>query len=407
MTLPRVAIVVVTFGHAMDLPALLQSVAAVDYPRDLLEMIIVDNGDGTDAAVARALAPTAQVIEAGENLGFAAASNLGVARADADIILLVNPDICLEPAAIRALCRALAEPQVGIVGGRLLFPDGKTIQHAGGELHLPLGLTTHRGHGAAGTGAYDRPMDTTYVTGALLATRREAWEQLGGLDESFWPAYYEEVDLCLRARSAGLKVRYVPDAVATHREAASLGRTSVRYYRLYHANRLRLLFKHQDEAFLASIWLPAELRHLRTTADDNEIDGLGWSYGMWQRYFLEGGQGTGARIEGWEEPAMLDAVVPGSESAWTLTQAHAKHTITPRPFESRIPGLARLRRRWNSLATEAYLRPILQQQNDFNAALVELGTALERQRRTADAAILCQGMLLARVLTSRHRPEQG
>lgn len=406
MTLPRVALVVVGFGHADDLPALLRSLDATEYPPHRRELIIVDNGDGATAAVARELSPAALVLEPGANLGFGAACNLGLSSTTADIILLVNPDIVLAPTTIGALCAALADPQVGIVGGRLLFPDGTTLQHAGGELHLPLGLTTHRGRGMPNSSEYDRSTDVTYVTGALLAARRETWQQLGGFDESFWPAYYEEVDLCLRAQAAGLRVTYVPEAIAAHRETAALGRSSTRYYRLYHANRLRLLFKHQDQDTLVSAWLPAELRHLRTTADDNEIDALAWSYQLWQRYFLQGGRDTTARLDGWQDAASLDAAVSGSELAWVLAQAQNKRTLAPRPFASGIPGLARLRRLWNTVATEEYLRPLLQQQNDFNAALVEMGAAFERQRRATDAAILCQGMLLAKVLGA-HPASEG
>ncbi len=404
MTLPRVAVVAVAFGHAADLPAMLRSVAESDYPQEYCEIVVVDNGDGEAAAVARVLAPGAQVIEPGTNLGFAGGCNLGVRHTTADIVVLLNPDVVLAPAALRALCGALDDPSVGIAGGRLLFPDGKTVQHAGGELLLPLGLTTHRGHGTPNGELYDQPADVAYVTGALLATRRETWLRLDGLDESFWPAYYEEVDLCLRAQAAGLRVVYVPGAVATHRESSALGRTSAGYYRLYHANRLRLLFKHHDEPVLASTWLPAELGHLRTTADDNEIDGLAWSYQTWQNYFLKEGRGTGARLDGWQDSPTLHTPAPGSETAWTLAQARAKQVIAPRAFASGIPGWARMRHWWNSIATEEYLRPVLQQQNDLNATLVELGTALERQRRAADAAILCQGMLLAKVLAARAFP---
>src|SRR5215218_2931132 len=107
MTLPCVAIVVVAFGHATDLPALLASVAALDYPTDRLELIVVDNGDGSDAAVVRALATGAQVVEPGANLGFAAGCNLGVSRTSADVIILANPDTGFAPTAVRALCAAL------------------------------------------------------------------------------------------------------------------------------------------------------------------------------------------------------------------------------------------------------------------------------------------------------------
>ena len=397
MTEPDVAILVVAFGHAAELPAMLRSVAAQDYPQDRLQTILVDNGSGESARVARESAPAALVLEPGDNLGFAAGCNLAVAHTTARIVMLVNPDVGLAPGFVRALVAALDDPDVGIAGARLLFPDGCTLQHAGGDLRLPLALTVHRGHGEPDADAYRRPAEVPYVTGAALATRRTTWEQLGGFDESFWPAYYEEVDLCLRARAAGLRVRYVPDAVATHGETSALGRASVAYYRLYHANRLRLLFKHWDDRWLAAEWLPAELQHLRTTAVDHEVDGLLWSYRTWQSYFLRSGAGTQAPLDGWQDRPTGDDPPPGSELAWALSQATAKHVIAPRPFRSRVPGVARLRRWWNSMVTEEYLRPLIQQQNDFNATLVEVVRALERQRRTSDGAVLCQGMLLAKV----------
>ncbi|HZG66471.1 MAG TPA: hypothetical protein VEZ12_06990, partial [Herpetosiphonaceae bacterium] len=70
MTLPRVAVVAVAFGHAADLPVMLRSVAESNYPQEYCEIVVVDNGDGEAAAVARVLAPGAQVIEPGTNLGF-------------------------------------------------------------------------------------------------------------------------------------------------------------------------------------------------------------------------------------------------------------------------------------------------------------------------------------------------
>ncbi len=398
MTEPSIAVVIVAFGHAVQLPATLRSIVAQRYPSDRLQIVVVDNGAGESAAVARGSAPGALVLEPERNLGFAGGCNLGVSRSSADNVVLINPDVELRPGFLDALVDALREPAVGVVGGKLLFPGGVTLQHAGGILQLPLALTSHRGYGEADDATYDEIVDVEYVTGAALATRRETWDRLNGMDEAFSPAYYEEVDFCLRTREAGLRVRYVPGAVAEHGETSGLGRASVAYYRLYHANRLRLLFKHHDNVWLASQWLPAELRHLRSTGDDNEIDGLLWSYCTWQSHFVAGGARTTGRLDAWQDPPAETGPPAGSETAWALTQAVLKRTVTPRPFRSSIPGVARLRRRLAGLVTEEYLRPILQQQNDLNATLVELASALERQRRTADGAVLCQGVLLAKVL---------
>ncbi len=396
MSTPSVVVVVVTYGHDRELPATLASLRAQTYPKDVCEIVVVDNGDGGCAAIARDSG--AIVLEPGHNLGFAGGSNLGVARSDAATVLLLNPDVELAPTFVAAMVAALDDPTIGIVGARLLNPDRTTLQHAGGELLFPLGLSRHRGYDQPDGSPYDVPTDVDYVTGAALGIRRVTWNALGGFDEAFNPAYYEEVDLCLRVRAAGLRVCYVPAASAMHHETSGLGKRSVPFYRLYHLNRLRLLFKHRPDRWLASAWLPAELEHLRTTADDNEIAGLCWAYATWQGHFLAGGVPQTLHPDGWRDDATASTVIAGSETAWALDQARRKQQLAPQPFRSRVPLVAQVRAWWNAIATVEYVRPLVQQQNDFNASLVELATALERQRRTTDGAVLCQGMLLAKVL---------
>ncbi len=159
------------------------------------------------------------------------------------------------------------------------------------------------------------------------------------------------------------------------------------------------MWKHRADDWLLAEWLPAELRHLRTTADDAEISGLLWAYQAWQRRFMAGDDGPAASA-GWDASAP-SAAVPG-ELGWALTELRRKRTLTPAPFRLRWPLLARLRAWWNAVATESYLRPLIQQQNDYNAALLDLAEALARQRLTSDGAVLAQAMLLAKLAaTSR------
>jgi hypothetical protein len=214
---------------------------------------------------------------------------------------------------------------------------------------------------------------------------------VGGLDDTFFPGYYEEVDLCWRIKQQGGIIRYEPNAVAIHQEAAALGKRSVAYHHFYHRNRLRLLFKHRDNSWLLHTWLPAELNYLQTTADDAEIAGLKQAYLFWQGTFLTGVEATAAHAS-----EMLEGQVQSSELSWTLEQVSAKRNVAAAPFQSRWPFVSRFRTWLNRITTEEYLRPLLQQQNDFNTSVVELTTALARQRRATDAAILCQGMLLAK-----------
>ncbi len=399
--LPSAQIIIVAYGHADRLGATLAAVSHLDYPRESLAVVVVENGDGSSAAVARSYAGV-RVLEPGRNLGFAGGCNLAAAACDSRIIVLLNPDLEPEPGFLRALVAPLRESSVGVVGAKLLYPDRRAIQHAGGWLKGPLLLAQHTGYGEAADDRHESSRDVEFVTGAALALRRDTWQRLSGLDERFWPAYYEDVDLCLRARDLGFVVRYEPRAVAIHHESTGVGKGSVTYHALYHRNRLRLLWKRHDDAWLAQTWLPAELDHLRAVADDRELDGLFAAYHCWQQTFLLGAEPPNPQLP-------TPSSRPESELAWTLSQVGRKREVAPQPFRSRWPLVARIRSWINRLVTEDYIRPLIQQQNDFNASVAELAAALARQRRAADAAILCQGVLLAKLLqgskTSEERQE--
>jgi len=390
---PSVAVIIVAYGHAAHIGATLAAIARLEQHN--VATLVVENGDGASAAVACRFADV-QVLEPGQNLGFAGGCNLAVAQTNAPTIVLVNPDLEPQPNFLRAITAPLADNDVGIVGAKLLYPDGR-IQHAGGYLREPTLLAQHWGYGEADHGQYDVERDVPFVTGAALAIRRDTWDLLVGLDQAFVPAYYEDADLCWRVRQQGLRVVYEPRAVAVHHEAAGLGKGSAAYHRLFHRNRLRFVWKHYPDAWLLHRWLPGELEHLRTTADDVEIDAIHEAYLFWQATFagVATDEGSAQRSSTQRVP---DAQPSTGELGWTLEQIARKRVVGPQPFQSRWPGVAQARAWINRLVTEAYVRPIVQQQNDYNAALSEAITALARQRRTADAAIVCQSMLLAKLL---------
>lgn len=193
------------------------------------EIIVIDNGsaDGTGdylKAFAAAHPPSMlRIISNRKNLGFARACNQGARLADGDFLIFLNNDTLVHRGWSRALIHELStRPETGVVGARLIYPDG-TIQHAGvavGGNRVPYHI--HRGL------AKDHPLVSArrrfrMVTGACMAVRREEFLELGGFDEAYINGH-EDVDLCLRYDARGRQIVYRPDCVVTHFEESSQGR---------------------------------------------------------------------------------------------------------------------------------------------------------------------------------------
>jgi GT2 family glycosyltransferase len=226
------------------------------------EVIVVDNGSVDNSVViVREQYPEVKIIENRRNLGFAGGVNTGIKAARGKFLFLLNQDTIMHHGWLDALLGAFNEERTGIVGCKLLYPDGR-VQHAGGLIHWPLGLPDHFGYGQPDDGRWDKPRLVDYVTGAAFGIRRSVVEQIGPFDERFWPGYYEEVDYCLRARQAGWEVVYIPWCVGTHLESASLGKGSKPYLEAMHRGRLRFVLKHLDNVRLMNEFLPAERKYL-------------------------------------------------------------------------------------------------------------------------------------------------
>jgi GT2 family glycosyltransferase len=155
------------------------------------------------------------------NLGFSAGCNQAVSVARAPLLVFLNDDSTVEEGCIDALVRAASvDPAIGAVGSRILSVDG-SLQEAGSVIWRD-GSTTHVGEGLPpGSEGYGEPryVDCASANG-LLVTRR-AWEAVGGFDERFSPAYFEDVDLCLSLAGRGLRTRYEPQARVVHRGSQS------------------------------------------------------------------------------------------------------------------------------------------------------------------------------------------
>jgi GT2 family glycosyltransferase/glycosyltransferase involved in cell wall biosynthesis len=217
------SIVIPVFNKAELTLRCLEALAA-HTPEHLYEVILVDNAstDGT-AELLAGLGGDVAVVTNDENAGYTIACNQGAARAAGKYLVFLNNDTEPQPGWLEALIGAAeAERTVGAVGAMLVYPDGR-LQEAGG-LVFRDGSGWNYGRGDdPGRPEYQRPAEVDYCSGAALLVRADLFRRLGGFDERYAPAYYEDTDLCFGLRSIGATVVYEPGAVVVHHEGGTAG----------------------------------------------------------------------------------------------------------------------------------------------------------------------------------------
>lgn len=221
----KLSVIIPAYEYLTDVLNCLNSLQASATPP--IEFVIQDDASPS-VNIPAAVPPYAASVARNEhNLGFAGNCNAGAARASGDILLFCNQDVIAHnPLSFgwdKALVAAFDDPQVGIVGARLLFPDGK-IQSAGGQYDAHL-QPYHRCLGYSDTTHWEvnTPEYVQWVTGAALAIRREVFAQVGGFDTAYIGGYFEDVDLCERVKALGFKVWYDPRVTFIHRVGSSGG----------------------------------------------------------------------------------------------------------------------------------------------------------------------------------------
>ncbi|MEP7091262.1 MAG: glycosyltransferase family 2 protein [Nocardioidaceae bacterium] len=244
-----VTAVVLAYGTEPLLEDCVQALLGSDGIR--VDVVVVDNGCTSDAVARVDGVPGVRVLRPGRNTGFAGGCNLGARQARGEVLVLVNSDAVVRSGAAAALADVLAEPGVGIASGGLrLIDHPDTMNSAGNPVHY-LGLSWAGGLGESATlHAVRRPVAS--ATGAVMALRREAWEELGGFFEPMF-AYGEDMELSLRCWQRGWTVEFVPDAVALH--AYEFHRNPLKMY-LLERNRLLVVLTLYERRTLALLALP-------------------------------------------------------------------------------------------------------------------------------------------------------
>ena len=232
---------IVNWNRKELLRACLTSLAA---QRDVsFETIVVDNGSGDGSADMAEGEFGARVIRNGENRGFCAANNQGIAVARGEFVALLNNDAEAEPGWLAELARACASrAEVGMAASKMLvWEDPRRIDKVG-HLIFPDGQNRGRGSGALDEGQFDREEDVLWPDGCAAMYRKRMLDEIGGFDEDFF-AYGDDAELGLRARIAGWKCVYAPRAVVRHHRGSTLGKGSGRRLELIERNRVLLAVK--------------------------------------------------------------------------------------------------------------------------------------------------------------------
>jgi GT2 family glycosyltransferase len=240
----KVSAVVPTWNRADLVRSLLENLQ--QQTRRLDRVLIVDNGssDGTPA-IARQLA--AECIELDRNMGFAAAVNEGIRRADTDWILILNNDVVLRPNWLETMLRTVTTRDAAFGVGKLLQPGGSL--DGSWDLVSRGAYAWRCGYRRPNGGVWSEPRTIALAPMTAALFHRRVFERVGLLETRF-ESYYEDVDFGIRCALAGLAGIYEPSAVATHLGKATLGKQAARVYFLSARNQVLLLAKHYPEQTL-------------------------------------------------------------------------------------------------------------------------------------------------------------
>lgn len=222
-----------------------------------IEVIVVENNseDGSGAMVHEEF-PSVRLLQQFKNLGFTGGNNLAIKERNGRHVLLLNSDAFVHAGALRVLNdHVSSQPEVGIFGPKLLNEDG-SLQFSCRRFpnpvaalfrNTPLGRLFPNNpftrNYLMSDWDHSSERDVDWVSGAALLIREETLAKIGGLDPDFF-MFCEDMDLCWRAHEAGFRIRYCPDAVATHKVGSSTSKAPNRMIVRFHRSMLLFFKKH-------------------------------------------------------------------------------------------------------------------------------------------------------------------
>ncbi|MCH7564709.1 MAG: glycosyltransferase family 2 protein [Gemmatimonadetes bacterium] len=254
MTAPDLSIVIVTWNARDDVLRCLDAVESGKSSLDV-EVVLVDNASSDDTVGAvRSCHPDVRIVEDSTNRGFARANNLGLDIACGRHVLLLNPDTEVGSETLRTCVETLdAEPEVGAVGCRLLYPDGSVqyecarrayrLTHLVWEafyLHVIFPQNRVFAHQLMGDWDHTGVRDVEAISGAFFMARREVFQAVARVPDTVF-MYHEDLSLCLKIRERGWRIRFRGDVSTVHHHGRSAGRSSLALHLLEGPVRVLLI----------------------------------------------------------------------------------------------------------------------------------------------------------------------
>lgn len=245
MILPLVSIIILNYNGKDYVEECLDSVLNQTYKN--MEVIVVDNAskDGSLEILRDKYMSKIMLIENDKNLGFAEGNNGAYKKANGEFIALLNNDAVADKEWVDKLIYAVnrCDPSFGMWASKILFYDNHKMIDTLGHLIYPDGLNRGRGKGEIDTGQYNKEEEVFYPSGCAAVYRKKMLDEIGFFDPDFF-AYGDDTDVGLKARLAGWRCLYVPEAVVYHRSSATAGRYSPFKAYLVERNRVWILVKY-------------------------------------------------------------------------------------------------------------------------------------------------------------------
>jgi len=259
---PKVSIIVPVYNQWHYTHVCLESILETTIKHSY-EVILADDGSTDETVRAETVAENILIVRDGINRRFLLNCNNAAKKARGEYLLFLNNDTKCQPGAIDLLVDALdSDARAAIAGSKLIYPDGR-LQEAGGIIWAD-GSAWNFGRGQDPTlPEFNYCKYVDYVSGASLLVRKQIWDHLGGFDERYAPAYCEDSDLCMKVRSLGKEVLYVPGSEVVHYEGVSNGTlttsglksyqiaNSEKLFRIWHQELIRQHFSEERLLFLA------------------------------------------------------------------------------------------------------------------------------------------------------------